>query len=54
MQLSLNLQDIPVPEARVWETLDDDQRAARDRDPRRACSPRPQTPPVAEEARRDE
>jgi hypothetical protein len=28
VQLSLNLQDVPVAlEARVWETLDDDQRA---------------------------
>ncbi|MHC4447846.1 MAG: hypothetical protein ACYSXF_08715 [Planctomycetota bacterium] len=26
MQLSLNLQDVPVPEAHVWEALDDDQR----------------------------
>lgn len=27
VQLSLNLQDVLVPEARVWEALDDDQRA---------------------------
>ena len=27
VQLSLNLQDVPVPEARVWEALDRDQRA---------------------------
>jgi hypothetical protein len=27
VQLSLNLQDVPALEARVWEALDDDQRA---------------------------
>ena len=27
VQLNLNLQDVPIPEARVWEALDDDQRA---------------------------
>lgn len=27
MQLSLNLLAVPVPEARVWDALDPDQRA---------------------------
>jgi hypothetical protein len=53
VQLSLNLQDVPVPEARVWETLDDDQRALVIEILARLVA-KAAAPPVAEEALRDE
>jgi hypothetical protein len=53
VQLSLNLQDVPVPEARVWETLDDDQRALVIEILARLFA-KAAAPPVAEEALRDE
>jgi hypothetical protein len=53
VQLSLNLQDVPVPEARVWETLDDDQRALVIEILARLFA-KAAAPPVAEEELRDE
>jgi hypothetical protein len=53
VQLSLNLQDVPVLEARVWEALDDDQRALVIEILARLFS-KAAAPPVEEEEPRDE